>query len=511
MTMDIESKYPGKIKGIFSTFDRMIFKGHYTPFFIENNRYFYLSRTNVPLKNFKKYAKSISEKIHECGKITASKTGRVYEYLPSPKISKEKKAKEIMKRDNIKEGLICVLATVELCRTFSVRGNPKTHKLEIEDQDRKGLYLYYFYNDKEYGFMHVRIQTWFPFEIQIYINGREHLSKQFDKRNIDYERYENTFLDISDMKKAKKLARRFEQKDFQKVFDKIANRVNPHLPVLKKIFNTGYYWCFHQCEYATDVMFENRRILQEIYPDMVKHMLTCYNSSDVMNFLGRKLHGNFQGEVTSDIKKRPEGVRIKHRMKKNSIKMYDKYSVLRVEVTINQPKEFKIYRTVNRKGEEVKAWVPMGKGIANIYRYIEICQSANNRYLQAVSTVREKSDFKTLSKVSKKVQKNNNNSFSGLNLLSPETIEIFKSVMDGNHLINGFRNKDIRKLLYPKYKKDNLKKLSSKTTRLLRKLKAHGLIYKVSRSSRYQITSKGYKIMGFSLKVSNNVSLVQAA
>ena len=85
-----------------------------------------------------------------------------------------------------------------------------------------------------------------------------------------------------------------------------------------------------------------------------------------MVFLGRKLHGNFEGEVISDIKRRPQGVRIKHRMKQNSIKMYDKWSILRIETTINQPREFKIYRNVERKGQNIMAWIPMGKGISNI-------------------------------------------------------------------------------------------------------------------------------------------------
>lgn len=70
-------------------------------------------------------------------------------------------------------------------------------------------------------------------------------------------------------------------------------------------------------------------------------------------------------------------------MKKNSIKMYDKYSVLRIETTINDPHEFKIYRKVNHKNEPVMAWVPMGKSVANIYRYAQVSKASNVRYLDA--------------------------------------------------------------------------------------------------------------------------------
>lgn len=65
-----------------------------------------------------------------------------------------------------------------------------------------------------------------------------------------------------------------------------------------------------------------------------------------MSFLGKKLVGQFRGEVISDMtdrcKRRLPGLRIKHRAKMNWIKMYDKAGpVVRVEIVINQPEAFK--------------------------------------------------------------------------------------------------------------------------------------------------------------------------
>ncbi len=38
--------------------------------------------------------------------------------------------------------------------------------------------------------------------------------------------------------------------------------------------------------------------------------------------------------------------------------MYDKYSVLRIEMTIDDSKEFKIYKEVNHKGESTSMrWI----------------------------------------------------------------------------------------------------------------------------------------------------------
>src|SRR5262249_30049513 len=53
----------------------------------------------------------------------------------------------------------------------------------------------------------------------------------------------------------------------------------------------------------------------------------------------------YQDEVTSDLKRRPEGVRIKHRAGRNAVKLSDKPgSVLRVETTLNEVKGLKSYR-----------------------------------------------------------------------------------------------------------------------------------------------------------------------
>jgi hypothetical protein len=154
----------------------------------------------------------------------------------------------------------------------------------------------------------------------------------------------NSTVQVDDVKRAQEIADQFIMINFAKVFDAMSRQINPVVSRIKKIFSKGYYWVLDQGEYATDVMFKDRQSLTEIYPELVEHALVNFNAADVMTFLGRKLTGNFQGEVITDTKKRPQGVRVKHRMKKNSLKMYDKWNVLRVEMTINNPREFKAYR-----------------------------------------------------------------------------------------------------------------------------------------------------------------------
>lgn len=478
----------------------MIIKGHLRQFFSPSGKMHFLSQENVLLKDFGEYAKRVTGTIKEHVEKLAAERERPLMYLNSPKISKESTALDILKKDPVEEGLICVLSTVELCKSVDVRKNRQTQKLELQNNWRKCLYYYFYYLDREFGFMHVRLQTWFPFEIQVYVNGREYISKQLDKLGISYKRYDNSFTDISDIQKAQEISDSFYGRDLNNVLNHFAKEVNAYLGRIEEIFHCGYFWCLDQCEYATDIMFNSREGLQGVYSDLVKHALLSFNCDDVMNFLGRKMHSAFSGEVVSDVKKRPQGVRIKHRMASNSIKMYDKYSVLRVETTINDPREFKIFKETGK--DHVKRWVPMGKSISNLYRYAQVSQAANKRYLDAVSLAepRTESIFE-IEKICNRVS-SGNRVFSGMNPVSKETERLFLAVMDGANHINGFTNASIRKFLFPEAAAND-KKIRNKTTRIIAKLRAHKLISKIPHSFRYKVTPKGIRIISSVLAVKN--------
>ncbi|MCL6592322.1 MAG: hypothetical protein K6U80_20555 [Firmicutes bacterium] len=498
--MKIIEKFQDKINGSLSGYDRMIIKGHLRQFFSPSGKRHYLSQENVLLKDFGEYAKGVTTKIKEHVEKMAEERERPLIYLNSPKISKEETAMDILKKESIEEGLICVISTVELCKSVDVKKNNKTQKLELQNDWRKCLYYYFYYLDRECGFMHIRLQTWFPFEIQVYINGREYISKQLDKLGIKYKRYDNSFTEIDDIQKAQEISDSFYGKDLNNMLNHFAKEVNAYLSRIEEIFHHGYYWCLDQCEYATDIMFKSRKDLQNVYNDLVKHALLSFNCEDVMIFMGRKMHPAFSGEVVSDLKKRPQGFRIKHRMASNSIKMYDKYSVLRVETTINDPKNFKIFKKTGQ--DQVKRWVPMGKSIANLYRYAQVSQAANKRYLDAVSLAEPRTEsIAEVEQICNKVT-SGKRTFSGMNPVSKETERIFLAVMDGGNHINGFTNASVRTKLFPEAAIDD-KAVRNKTTRIIAKLRAHKLIAKIPHSFRYKVTPKGIRIMSSVLTVKN--------
>lgn len=487
-------QYADKIKGTFSFFDRIIINGYIRPLMLEHSRAGALYQLGILYKNFKTYFMDITESIKLHIEGSASELGRPVIYLSSTKERKEDAAKKVLTQNPVSEGLICVLKTLESCKTAKVYGSDEG-KLTVKSTYTKCLHYYLYYLDRDYGFMFVKIQTWFPFSIQVYINGRELMKSVFAKNGISCQCYDNSFTDISDPAKAQELANNFDSKKLCRHLDGFAKAINPFLDTVQNTLGQGYYWCVNQCEFATDVMFKERSFLEDIYPSLVGHAFYDFTCTDVFTFMGRKPDPRFQGEAVSDYKDRPMGCRVKFKMKSNSIKMYDKSSVLRIETTINDPREFKVYGKVRHQdGTESMKWKPMGKSISNLYRYAEVSKLCNQRFIDALTDIIPvKSTLEEIGKICSK-KKVDGKTVTGFNVWQPETVRIMETICAGRYLINGFRNKDIASIIYPKI--HDPKKCSSKTSRTLKKLRQHGLIKKVPKSRRYHVTAKGWRVMG---------------
>lgn len=117
-----------------------------------------------------------------------------------------------------------------------------------------------------------------------------------------------------------------------------------------------YYWCVEACEFATDITFKERSDLETFYKKLVETSYFTFSCNDIYSFFGRNIKyiHQFKGEISADLRNRYLGYRIKFKLGKNQVKMYDKSNSLRIEVTINDPKDFKIYKEVESKDGTTK-------------------------------------------------------------------------------------------------------------------------------------------------------------
>jgi hypothetical protein len=312
---------------------------------------------------------------------------------------------------------------------------------------------------------------------------------------------------IEDIARAQRFADRFANLNGPAILTKYAKRVNPQLQDI--LHGCQYYWVSAQSEYSTDIVFKTRQDLCELYPQLLSHSTLCFGAKEVMSFLGRKLNGNFQGEIVSDLSslvcRRTGGSRIKHRVKQNWLKMYDKAGlVLRVETVINNPEEFRVRKQVLRKGKRRVEWVQMRKGVAYLFRYREVSLQANARYLDALAAVDDPTDAKrALERLTTSTKDAAGRRCAGFNPLARHDAQLFQAIMAGEHCLRGFTNRELRAQLastaHLRACRHDPTKQSAKVSRTFHRFHAHGLIAKIPHTRRWRVIAFGRQVVGTSL------------
>ena len=494
-------RHAKSIRGVLSGFDRLRLRGTIRQLAHSEGLNWYLRCADVLLKDFGKYVVSVSDRVKESAQKLAEQSDRPVKYLPGGG-DKEALARRALREHPIEQGLIGVWSAVENCRSYEIFRNHNTKRLELHSALRKCLHYYFYFLDRRFGFMHARLQTWFPFSVHICLNGREWLCRDLDHRGIGYRRRENCLIQVDKPDFAQILLDRQLRIDWVAALDKIAAIVHPVRADLARACPLPYYWTLDQSEWATDVMFSTPRALAEVYPSLVAFGMKQFGARDVMRFLGRKVptegFGKFQGEVISDLKYRPEGMRIKHAVGGNSIKLYDKQgSVLRTETTINDPHDMKVYRTKEGDAGGKKDWRILRKGVVDIPRRAQICQRANKQYLDALAAAADSTPLSEWTTPICQSVSYHGRSIRGLRPFAPEDSTLLAAVQRGEFTINGFRNRDLQAVLFSSTPKTDAERRqrSSIVTRQLRMLRAHGLIRKVTATHRDQVSDKGRRVI----------------
>jgi hypothetical protein len=489
-------KFAAAIVNVLGCFDRVIFKGH-LPFGNDFQLNQFVDRV-VRLRriDFLPLVKKLSQELVDLGKTLAAEAGAPYEYFEGHR-RKEDLVRKILQERPLREGLVAVLCFKETCRAVKLAKGAGRPRLYYSKRPQR--VLYYYFLDPQCGLMYVRVQTFFPFTVQVYVNGHEWLAQQMLDHHLGFEQHDNAFVQLDDAKQAQQIADRFPHLPWPKMLDRWAQGVLRPLTQQPWRKRLSYYWVIDQAEFSTDVLFRSRAQLADLYPRLLEHALLQFSAADILTFLGRKLDPRFQGEVLTDCKKdRWPGARIKHRMKNNWLKMYDKFGLLlRIETVINQPREFRVRRRCTRQGTPQMAWLPMNKGVSNFYHYHEVARAANTRYLNALAVVDMPSATRQqLDRASTPVAYHQRRQ-RGLNLLHAHEQQLFVAVLRGDHLLNGFRNRDLADHLYPRPTRDlhEQRRRTARISRQIRLLRAHGLIAKIPHSYRYKVTAKGHAIM----------------
>lgn len=497
--MKLMELYQDKIMGAMRGLDRIRFRGTLRLLANQSGMRAWMRYANILLKDFGTWAEGITKRIRQSCQEAVGALGAEERYLRTSSIRKDELARQIAQDRGITEGSICLLSIVEPCISPAVRGNKATQQLELQMAHRKCVWLYHYFDDPDLGFGHVRLQSWAPFNVFICLNGRHWLERQLQKQGIDYHKAGNGFPWIEDIPAAQSLLDQQLQTNWTALLNRLTFSTCPALAEVMLPLRPDYYWSADNTEWATDILFHRQEDLDHLYPSLVHHALRVSDSRSVMKYLGRYGgRGRLPQEVISDFRRRYAGVRIKHWVNHNSVKMYNKSgSILRIETTINHTREFKVFRHPDDDVGRPASWQKMRKGVCDLHRRCELSDRSNERYGDMLAAAQiEETLQKVVSPACNKIKKNGRR-YRGLNPWQKEDYRLLAFLAKGENALSGFRNKDLRSWLYPESEnisKPELKRYSGRTTRRIKLLRVHGLVKKVAKENRYFLTAKGQKL-----------------
>jgi hypothetical protein len=173
------TKFTNLIVAVLSCFDRVIFKGHLP---INNGKAlegFVDHVLKIRRKDFMAFAEQQSDTLVDHAKRMAQEAGAEYQHLQG-KVRKDKRVDEILRKRPILEGLVCVLCCMECCPCFKMVSGKDRPRLVSARRVQRVLYFYFL--DPDLGLISIRLTTWFPFTVQVYVNGHSWLAQQMLKQ-----------------------------------------------------------------------------------------------------------------------------------------------------------------------------------------------------------------------------------------------------------------------------------------------------------------------------------------
>jgi len=498
--MLITTTHQSQINGLLYCYDRVIINATAGTFGYADGMSMFFNQQGYRIFDYANVFTPITEQIKENAERLARENGLEIEYIRKTQaFRKEDRITAIIKERGEKEGLVHIFSALELNKTYKPWHDKATGRTYFKSDKIKCLTYYFYFIDREFGLCFIRVPTIAPYKIDFYFNGHNWLEAKLLKSGISYQKADNAFTYIENFEEAQRLSDHIRVEDLHSALDIFIKRYCP----MPDEWGIRHNYTISQVEYSLDILFESEEALKPLYDNIIKTAMHTVTPDDIANFLGKRFSVLFEGEAGSRLGRRILGTRIKHQMGEISVKIYDKFGkILRIEVTSNDISQLKVFRDVQKRdGSIIKSIAPVKKSIYSLFNLIGVLRNACNRYLEFISSFDDPTDgLKKLDRVTETVIQKDK-SYKGFNFFSKEDEKILLAVADGKFTLKGITNKLLRNML--------LEKKPWQISRILKRLRLHGLIKKVGSSYKYYLTSLGKQIIAAGLSF-KNISLIPA-
>jgi len=468
-----------RLKFSYDSFDRIVLNGYIMSFHkAKALNYYFKVILGYRFVN-QQLLLSITKKYNQYIELYAAKHHLICEWVENS-VRKEKLVKKYRgafeKRN--KFGIYYILRSKENESTFRVsRPNKKDNDPEnFLAKARKPFGQYYFYiHDKVLGSMCIRIASYLPFKVTVYLNGHSYIERYlkntYGKKCI-YRKRDNAFLNIADINKLQEAKEHFTEELISERIDYWLERVGPKL----EKHPMCYDYFIDQVEYCRNFIFKSHSYLSDLFRRSCELSLQLISTDNIRQIFGSKCQDE---QISKNYTRNENGYHVfKSRFKRSSIKQYQKFSnFLRYELTCNNLPDIKIKKSLQHLGQ-IKE-----KAEEVLDRYCETESAMMNCHASV--------DYFT--KHSRPVLIGQTK-ISGIYPYQERIIRMLEILLHDNRSIGEWKSMDIRQKILVDFHLSEQVYSRNQVIYDLRKLRAHGIAERIGKYNRYRLTAYGVKV-----------------
>jgi hypothetical protein len=390
--------------------------------------------------------------------------------------------------------VVVILKAREPARIMIAIGNKQENGWHLQIAQRWVQQYNFYVNDRRWGRMFVRLCPYLPFSARVYLNQHHWLANRLRQEAIEFQQCSNAFLNCKDPKRLQELADSLTSRDLLTCAHKWLATFTPFFTDQER-HQAGcqHRLFFAQVEYCDNLIFHRRAALDQLGERLLDANRTIGQPNKITTIFGRKVTKQYRGKLQTVIEdlQLPNPV-IRSHYGNGFIKQYVRDHLnLRTEPATNNVADYGIKKAI----ENLPAL--RAKLSSIIDSYLNVQQDILETFV----------DRGQLRQLAQPTVLPNGRRIPGLKLDHPRQLALMHALVRFANIAaaNTFTTQEI----YP----HTLKALGSTPEDYslaslrydLYKLRAKGLVHKLPRSRRYQLTSQGYSLSLVFLKLFERV------
>jgi len=492
----IEERYAAELVGKVACFDRIVIFGTWQGLRYEGAVSNELARRQLGAFELKRFAQPLSDAVRARAAALAQEHGVLIQYLPNWRTDKEEIAQAECAKRGRQPGLVCILSVLESCQTFAPRQGRVGRPAWIKMVPGRCLHYYFYFFDEVLGLLHLRLPTWLPMRLHFCLNGHAWLEGRLRAEGREARSLDNALIATDDWGHAAELSAAVPMEWLEQRLQGYVTRCCPDAARFG-----GYYLTLSQVELSLDLIFQSAALANELCAALTRQAILAVRVTDLARFFGHQF--SLEAEATARFKCVAEGVLcMRHWLNSQSLKVYTKGPVLRLEVTTYDLTFYKHYReVVKRDGTSEWRVAPLKKSLYSLRTLFGLMEATCRRYLEWLSQLEDpRLGRHNLDDITRSKRDQTQRSWRGFNFFAAEDHHLLVTMLRGEGLLSGWTNRRLREALGQAYR-------PGPVSRILRRLREHGLLRRVAKTFKYYLTALGRRAVIAALKLREHLIL----